>query len=516
MIVLNPLLPRRGSKMGLAKTVFSSLAIMVFSSAAFAGICDFSLRESANENVSQTTPFPPLHQAFPYGRGLIDTSVPVTPENTLKAKSLGLNEWGIRIYPVSSLEEALKHYNKGEYYEISMQTFYLLLPKGASWKSMSDEDRTKYEALSTEEQRQIGTWEYQKLIQQGAKLVYLHRDQISRQRIEKRLAELKETAAKDEKKRDALGKFITVFEDFLKTAGKKESYQYKTLPIDIVNNLPGDTSQDQWTDVPADTAKKMTNLEISLLIKDEGDLFYQMGWFAPEVHGVIVVDDFTSRSTAKDLRKFIKSLFNKGYRITFNQNPRMVIEEAGDQVRGQKETKGASRFKEETIRTYEELIKAGKAYSIEIWHPTGILVGGTFGFISNGVVGGESVFYPNPKDPDLLKLKELFKNDPRFAAYSSDPVLSKSIDFAKVAVLTLMDALKANGIDFMDAGMVTPFTKSMSGKYIWKEDFERLMGKAASASADKEFSLPAAQGAAPTAEFTPMKIKDFIAKHAQK
>ncbi len=66
--------------------------------------CDAALvvGEKDSARSLETAPFPPLSEAFPYGRGLIDTKVPVTPENILKAKSLGIKDWGLRIYPVSS------------------------------------------------------------------------------------------------------------------------------------------------------------------------------------------------------------------------------------------------------------------------------------------------------------------------------------------------------------------------------------------------------------------------------
>lgn len=477
-----------------------------------AGFCNKFL--SANDNVSQTTPFPPLHHAFPYGRGLLDTNTPVTVENLIKSKTLGLMEWGVRIYPATSLDNALRKYNEGEYHEMSMQTWYLVLPPNHPWKPRTKKEyEENYKNLPDAEKAELTTWEYKKLIREGAKLVYLHKENISRKRIEQHAAKLKEQAEKEPNKRNAIEKFIKVYEEFLNNGPKAESYPYKSLPIDIVNRLPGDATEDKWMEVPTDVQAKVRSLENSFLEEGEGEFFFQSGWFLPEVRGVIYPEEFLNRSTSKDLQKFMRALFNKGYRVTFNQQPRMVIEEAGNQVRGHKESQGDTRFKEDLILAYEQMIRAGKAYSIELWHPTGMLVGGTFGMISNGTINAESVYYPNLKDPDVMALKDLFENDPRFAEYKKDPVITKSIDMAKVPVRLLLLLLQWHGYSFMDAEMVTPFTQSMSGKYVWLSDFNNMRANIAKHAKKTPLKFPKELGAPVSARFTPMKIKDFVKKN---
>ena len=486
--------------------------------------CERFLTNTANDDHSLTAPFPPYRQGFIQGRGLLTTDVPVNPENMLKGKSLGINEWGIRIYPVSSEAEALQHYNSGggnknpleAYTEMPMQTWYLLLPNGQKWDSFNDEQRAAYNKLPEAEKSDYGTWQYKKAIKQGAKLMFFERNQVSRSRIEKRLVELQEILNQNEKLKDTLPEFIETYEQFLLKTEKRDTYHYRSLPIDIVNTLPALPPEDKWTEVPTDTAKKIVKLEVSYSNETDGEFLYQYGWFTPEARGVIKIDDFLARSTAKDLGKFIKSLLNKGYRITFNQALRMVMQESGDQVRGTKAIKGASRFTETQIESYEQLQKQGNAFSVEIWHPEGFLAAGTFGTISNGVVGAESVYYPKVNDPDLIALKELFQKNPLFAAYASDPVLKKSIDFAKTTVLLLMNVLKANGIEFIDAGMVTPFTRKVSGKYIWREEYRKLVQDTVKKSAGKQVQFPPAMGSVPKEGTVPMKIKDFVEKHSPK
>lgn len=492
---------------------------------------------AANENYAplttkktvDTAPFPPLEEAFPQGRGFLNSSVPINAANSIKAKTLGLDEWGIRIYPVSSEEEALQHYNTGggnpnpleAYTEISMNPWYLLLPNGQKWDRMTSEELEAYRSQPEDSKFDYSTWQYKKAIQQGAKLMYFHRDQISRSRIENRLSQFQEMLGKDEKQTAKIQAVIEVYQKFLTDPNftKSDFYHYKELPIKIVDTLPADPKEDRWTEVPKHNGEQMNKLRILVNREADGEFFFQNGWFALETHGVIHIDDFLDRITAKKLRKFSKSLLNKGYRVTFNQNIRMVIEEAGEQVRGGKSNKGNSRFTEEQIQGYEELLRTGRGFSVEVWHPEGFLVGGTFGSFINGVAAAESVYYPQVDDPDLIALSKLFKEDPKFKAYENDPVLKNSIDFAKVSVLTLMALLKSNEVEWIDAGMVTPFTASMSGLYIWREEFMKMVedaGIAAEKAKKKSLDYPPAIGSVAKAGTTPMKMRDFVKLHSTK
>lgn len=478
--------------------------------------CDLALAVITNDNANPAAPFPPLTEAFPYGRGLLDTRVPVNPENTIKAKTLGVNDWGLRIYPVSSVEQAMKHYNSGEFNDRSMQPFYLLLPKGNSWEMMSEQRREEYDNLSAKEQNELGTWEYNKWLKQGAKLIYLHLDQVSHTRIEQRFEELKTQFQTlnlpPGPKRKAFEETLKEFQDFLASSTKQASYHYKTLPIDIVNNLLGDAKEDKWTEAPESLSKKIHTLNISMGNRTDGEFFYQTGWFMPEIKGVIMLDEYFKSSVAKEMKKFLVNLLNKGYSFTINQAPRLAIDEAGTMVRSHKKVKGGSRFLEEMIQTYEKLITEGKAYSLEAWHPTGVLTAATFGTSINGVLDGESVYYPAKDDPDLVALKELFTTDPKFAQYAKDPLFSKSIDFGKLMIYILALTAQKNGLKFIDAGMVTPFTRSIGGRYMWLTDYLALKDDAAK-NGPKQFDFPEGKLAP---QITPVSMKDFVEMHKPK
>ena len=474
--------------------------------------CDHSLAEQKAE-----VQFPPYSEAFQYGRGLIDPQIKNSSEASIKAKSLGLMDWGLRIYPVNSLEQALAHYNikrdGPQLYDITMQPFYLLLPPHINRQETTQKVRDAINKLPPDQkaeakkkQKEKAIKEYQSLIDQGARLVYLHRDKISIDRMKRRLAELKAEPSDN----PFVQKLIKTYEDFINKA-MQPMYHYKEVPLDIVNSLLGDDKEESWQDVPAHVAKKIGQLDYSYLSKDDGEFFYQLGWFAPEIHGVVHLDKFMASSNFKEMRKLANNLLSKGYQFTINKNPRLAIMEADDMIRSEKKTKGGSRFNEEYIKTYEALVKTGQAYSIEVWHPTGVLAGATFGLISNGVPSGESVFYPRKDDPDVVAIKELFNTDPQFAQYAKDPLFSKSIDFGKLVIYLLVLNAHQNGVKFIDAGMVTPFTRTLTGEYMWFSEYLKMLEDAKQHAPEKMVFMEPQGQLAPGVEYTTMKA--FVKKH---
>lgn len=539
-----------------------------------------SVQTAVSTSALDRTPFPPASEAFAYGRGLIDATIPVTAENQVKGKTVGVSYWGLRIYPVKDLNQAMDHFNSGSgttFREMSMQSFYLVLPEGTTWENMPAKDRAAYSKLEKQKQLDIGTPKYQDLLSKGARLVFLKKDQISVARIKNHLPNvqnkltdakaksaidklqrnyikmssaekdaslanlktlLRDTKAqnllaqlesshktlkpeevnaqlallaeelKDADAEDLLGKLVTVYENFLATA-KDQKYPYKSVPIDILNTLPGDANEDTWTDVPAATADKINKVSIDLLNEKDGEFFYLNGWFMPEVRGVLSIQTYKQTSIYKEMEKFRKNLLNKGYSYTTNANPDLAIIEASRMVRKEKRTKEISRFDKETVATHKQMIALKTGYTLEIWHPLGILTGGTFGPIAGKVVGGDSVYYPRKDDPDVMALYDLFQKDPRFAQYKNDPMFTKSIDFGKLAIHLLILNLEANGATFVDAGMVSPFTKRLGGEYVWQDEYLNLLeGLAKSGSSEMVFSQT--QGNAPQKQYS---MEQFVLEH---
>jgi Leu/Phe-tRNA-protein transferase len=92
---------------------------------------------------------------------------------------------------------------------------------------------------------------------------------------------------------------------------------------------------------------------------------------------------------------------------------------------------------------------------VEVWDPKQErMAGGLVGYRRHGVYSPNSVFYDVERAEDGTEKARL--------------------DFAKMALVGLIDALHDAGIDWLDAGMVTGFTAGIKGKLIPAEEFNRL------------------------------------------
>lgn len=153
-------------------------------------------------------------------------------------------------------------------------------------------------------------------------------------------------------------------------------------------------------------------------------------WFCPEERGVI---DFQEFHVAHSLAKIVRK---KSFKVTFNLAFDAVIEACAQVPRPlQKGTWITPRL----LKAYKEFHRAGYAHSVEAWEGDE-LVGGLYGVYVAGVFCGESMFFVKA-------------------------------NASKVALVTLVEYLRAQGLMWMDIQMVTPAMAAFGGKYIPREDF---------------------------------------------
>ncbi len=164
---------------------------------------------------------------------------------------------------------------------------------------------------------------------------------------------------------------------------------------------------------------------------------FPMLWFCPDKRGILYLDKFKiPRSLAKKLKTYSSRV------VTRNRAFERVIRDCATQARrGQT----GSWISEEIIEAYTKLHQRGHAHSWEVWRD-GILVGGGYGVKFKGVFSGESLFH-------------------------------HETDMSKLALIKMVEDLKAEGHLWIDTQMVTPLLANFGAEEISKDEYLKLLRK---------------------------------------
>ncbi|MEQ1663841.1 MAG: hypothetical protein ABL927_00535 [Bdellovibrionales bacterium] len=203
------------------------------------------------------------------------------------------------------------------------------------------------------------------------------------------------------------------------------------------------------------------------------------GWAFPKKRGILSFEKLFSSSTyQKIFKEYIKPYFiNGGFKVTFNKSPLLTLDALKLQKRKYKETTENRYFdinapsnSSDTYHTMLERIQQGQAYTVEVWDDKGELIAGTIVSQTGNLFAPDSIHYketiiatkisPGPNGSSIKTEKEI-----------------DGINFAKVAIIALVERLKTHGVSFADAGMVTNFSNGLKAEYILAEDFLILMNQ---------------------------------------
>lgn len=142
-------------------------------------------------------------------------------------------------------------------------------------------------------------------------------------------------------------------------------------------------------------------------------------WWSPDPRGVLPIEDFVA---SKSLRKFARTC---GYTVSINKAFDQVIDTSASIPRHDSGTWITS----DMINAYKKLHQLGHAHSVEVWSANN-LVGGLYGVVVGKVFCGESMFH-------------------------------KVSNASKLAMLKLVETLKADGASFIDCQMQNPHLESL-------------------------------------------------------
>jgi leucyl/phenylalanyl-tRNA--protein transferase len=160
-------------------------------------------------------------------------------------------------------------------------------------------------------------------------------------------------------------------------------------------------------------------------------------WFSPRRRTVIVFDEL---HVGRSLRKVQK---RAPFRFTIDRDFRAVIAACSAAPRpGQDGTWIAPHI----AAAYTRFHDAGDAHSVEVWEGDE-LVGGLYGVDSGGVFTGESMFHRRP-------------------------------DASKLALLFLVEHLRARGATWLDCQVMTPHMEQLGARQIPRSRFLDMLAEA--------------------------------------
>jgi leucyl/phenylalanyl-tRNA--protein transferase len=165
----------------------------------------------------------------------------------------------------------------------------------------------------------------------------------------------------------------------------------------------------------------------------------ELAWWSPEPRGVIPLDGLrVTRSLQRSRRRF---------EIRVDTAFEVVMRACADPHRP------AGWIDERFVAGYTRLHELGWAHSVEAWMVDGAgdgtdaLVGGLYGVAIGGLFAGESMFH-------------------------------RRADASKVALVALVDRLRAGGATLLDVQWVTPHLESLGAVEITRADYLARLGDA--------------------------------------
>ncbi|MBI3579037.1 MAG: leucyl/phenylalanyl-tRNA--protein transferase [Ignavibacteriales bacterium] len=158
----------------------------------------------------------------------------------------------------------------------------------------------------------------------------------------------------------------------------------------------------------------------------------EIGWYSPDPRTIFELDEF---KIPRSLRLTIKK---NPFEIRLNTGFEEVMRKCGEREE--------TWISEEIIQSYVELFRLGYAHSIETWKENK-LVGGLYGVSIGGAFFGESMF-------------------------------SRERDASKVALVYLVERMKARGFELLDTQFITQHLARFGAREIPREEYLERLKKA--------------------------------------
>ncbi|MSP64426.1 MAG: leucyl/phenylalanyl-tRNA--protein transferase [Ignavibacteria bacterium] len=157
----------------------------------------------------------------------------------------------------------------------------------------------------------------------------------------------------------------------------------------------------------------------------------EINWYKPEMRAIFILKDL---KLPRSLHQLVKK---NNFEITYNQNFKTVIKNCS--------YRNETWISKEIISSYLKLHKLGFGFSVEAWKNT-VIVGGLYGIALGGIFFGESMF-------------------------------SKISGASKVAFASLVEKLKKQNFDIIDAQFMNEHLKILGAIEIPQKEYENILTK---------------------------------------
>jgi leucyl/phenylalanyl-tRNA---protein transferase len=161
----------------------------------------------------------------------------------------------------------------------------------------------------------------------------------------------------------------------------------------------------------------------------------ELSWYSPDPRGIIPLDRFHASS------RLLRVVRRGTYRIAVDTAFEAVIRACAESDRGPEDA--GTWISEEIMQSYCALHRLGHAHSVEAWADDR-LVGGLYGVALGGVFFGESMFH-------------------------------RATDASKVALVALIERLRARGFGLLDTQWVTEHLRQFGAIEIPRPEYLRLL-----------------------------------------
>ena len=168
----------------------------------------------------------------------------------------------------------------------------------------------------------------------------------------------------------------------------------------------------------------------------------EIGWYAPDPRAVLPLDGFhVSKTLAKTVRQ-------RPFEVAVDRDFEGTVRACAAPAPDRPETW----ISDEVVSAYVALHERGFAHSVECWRG-GAFAGGLYGVALGGAFFGESM-------------------------------VSRERDASKVALVALVDRLRAGGFALLDTQMSTPHLARFGVVEVPRAEFERQLARALAVEAD--------------------------------